>query len=81
MGLQELTDDELIIGIINRLDMHRYGELVRNYLSNEARDIKPLPTTLSKLWTDIKQTNVVRFKGQTIPARLESVFVTTTGND
>lgn len=81
VGLQEVPDEELIIGIINRLDMYRYGELVRNYLSNEARDIQPLPTTLSKLWTDIKQTNVVRFKGQSIPAKLESVFLTSDGSN
>jgi hypothetical protein len=73
VGLSKIP--ELIIGILNRLDMYRYGELVRNYLSNEARDIAPLPTELSKLWTDIKHTNVVRFKGQTITSRLESDYV------
>ena len=81
VGLAKLPDDELIIGIIDRLDMYRYGELVRNYLSNEARAIAPIPTELSKLWTDIKQTNVVRFRGQSIPTKLESVFVTSTDSD
>jgi hypothetical protein len=81
VGLSKIPDDELIIGIINRLDIYRYGELVRNYLSNDARDIAPLPTELSKLWTDIKHTNVVRFKGQTIPSRLESIYVTSTDTD
>ena len=47
VGLLEIPDDELIIGIINRLDLYRYGELVSNYLTNEARDIHPLPTELS----------------------------------
>jgi hypothetical protein len=56
----ELAEDELIIGIINRLDMHHYGELVRNYLSNEARDIAPLPTELSKLWTDINECSQIQ---------------------
>lgn len=77
VGLAILPDDELIIGVINRLDMHRYGELVRNYMTNEARDIKALPTNVSKMWTDIKQTNVVRFRGQTIPTKLESVYLAT----
>lgn len=77
VGLAELSDEDLIIGVINRLDMHRYGELVRNYMTNEARDIKALPTNVSKMWKDIKQTNVIRFRGQVLPPKIESVYMAT----
>ena len=35
VGRPEIPDDELIIGILNRLDTSRYALLVRDYLDNE----------------------------------------------
>ena len=46
-------------------------------MTNEARDIKALPTNVSKMWKDIKQTNVIRFRGQVLPPKIESVYMAT----
>ena len=37
VGLEQIPDEELVIGILNRLDMSRYAGLVRDYLDNERR--------------------------------------------
>ena len=63
VGLLEIPDDELVIGILNRLDMSRYALLVRDYLDNERRGIANLPELPSTLWKDIKDTHVIRFRG------------------
>lgn len=52
VGLLEIPDDELVIGILNRLDMSRYALLVRDYLDNERRGIANLPELPSTLWTE-----------------------------
>jgi hypothetical protein len=52
----------LIVVIRCRLDMSRYGELVNDYMINERSDIAPLPYSISILWKDIKETQVIRFK-------------------
>ena len=43
VGLPEIPDEELVIGILNRLDMARYTSLVKDYLDNERRGIAELP--------------------------------------
>lgn len=43
VGLLEIPNEELVIGILNRLDMARYTSLVRDYLDNERRGIAELP--------------------------------------
>ena len=65
VGLPEIPDNELIIGILNRLDMSRYALLVRDYLDNERRGIAELPELPSTLWKEIKDTQVIRFRGAT----------------
>jgi hypothetical protein len=64
VGLEEIPADELIIGILNRLDMSRYHALVKDYLDNERRGIADLPELPSILWKEIKDTQVVRFRGK-----------------
>ena len=49
VGLPAIPDDELIIGILNRLDMSRYASLVKDYLDNERRGIAELPELPSTL--------------------------------
>ena len=60
VGLPAIPADELIIGILNRLDMSRYSSLVKDYLDNERRGIAALPELPSTLWKEIKDTQVVR---------------------
>ena len=55
--------------------MSRYSALVTNYLDNERRGICPLPNTLPKLWKELKDAQIVRFRGAAHPSTLESVFV------
>jgi uncharacterized membrane protein YgcG len=74
VGLPEIPFDELIIGVLNRLDMSRYGSLVRDYLDNERRGIAALPDLPSTLWKEIKDTQVVRFRG-TAGTNLQAVYL------
>ena len=67
VGLPEIPDNELVIGILNRLDMNRYATLVRDYLDNERRGIAELPELPSTLWKEIKDTQVIRFRGTANP--------------
>lgn len=75
VGLAVLPDEEIIIGILNRLEMSRYSALVANYLDNERRGIRALPDTLPKLWKELKDAQIIRFRGAVHPSSLESVFV------
>lgn len=54
VGLAEIPEEELVIGLLNRLDMTRYAQLVRDYFDNERRGIAELPTTSSIIWKEIK---------------------------
>lgn len=66
-------DGELIIGILNRLDMSRYASLAKDYLDNERRGIATLPVLPSTLWKEIKDTQIIRFRGTT-GVNLQSVY-------
>ena len=72
--LPEIPDNELVIGILNRLDMNRYATLVRDYLDNERRGIAELPELPSTLWKEIKDTQVIRFRGTANP-HLHGVYL------
>jgi hypothetical protein len=74
VGLPEIPDNELVIGILNRLDMNRYATLVRDYLDNERRGIAELPELPSTLWKEIKDTQVIRFRGTPNP-HLHGVYL------
>jgi hypothetical protein len=63
VGLLEIPDGELVIGILNRLDMNRYAPLVTDYLDNERRGIAELPELPSTIWEEIEDTQVIRFRG------------------
>ena len=73
VGLPIIPEDELVIGILNRLDMSRYASLVKDYFDNERRGIAELPDVSSTLWKEIKDAQIIRFRGNTI-RDLESVF-------
>ena len=47
VGLPVIPEEELVTGILNRLDMSRYAGLVRDYLDNERRGIADLPALSS----------------------------------
>ena len=74
VGLPEIPAEELVIGILNRLDMSRYGSLVKDYLDNERRGIADLPELTSTLWKEIKDTQVVRFRGSG-PSNLQAMYL------
>ena len=76
VGLPQIPDDELVIGVLNRLDMSRYALLVRDYLDNERRGIAELPELPSTLWKEIKDTQVIRFRG-TAGVQLHGVYLST----
>ena len=78
VGLEELPANELVIGVLNRLDMSRYHRLHSDFLDNARRNIKPFPTAITVLWKDIKETQVSRFRGLTQPPRVEAAFLATT---
>ena len=61
VGLPVIPEDELVIGILNRLDMSRYATLTKDYFDNERRGIAELPEASSTLWKEIKDTQVIRF--------------------
>jgi hypothetical protein len=63
VGLPEIPDDELVIGILNRLKMSRYAALVKDYLDNQRRGIAELPELPSTLWNKIEDTQIVRPRG------------------
>ena len=75
VGLPVIPEDELVIGILNRLDMSRYATLAKDYFDNERRGIAGLPAASSILWKEIKDTQVIRFRG-TGGGALESVYLT-----
>jgi hypothetical protein len=72
VGLAKIPADEIIIGILNRLDMSRYAVLVKDYLDNQRRGIADLPELPSTLWKEIKDTQIVRFRG-TGPSHFQAV--------
>jgi hypothetical protein len=74
VGLPEIPAEELIIGILNRLDMSRYASLVKDYLDNQRRGIADLPELPSTLWKEIKDTQIVRFRG-TGPSNLQAIYL------
>lgn len=74
VGLPEILEEELVIGILNRLDMSRYHSLVKDYLDNERRGISELPELSSTLWKEIKDTQIIRFRG-TAPTNLHGVYL------
>ena len=73
VGLPIIPDGELIIGILNRLDMSRYASLEKDYLDNERRGIATQPVIPSTLWKEIKDTQIIRFRGTT-GVNLQSVY-------
>ena len=74
VGLSVIPEEELVIGILNRLDMSRYASLTKDYFDNERRGIADLPVASSTLWKEIKDTQIIRFKG-TGGGALESVYL------
>ena len=75
VGLPSIPEEELVIGILNRLDMSRYASLTKDYFDNDRRGIADLPAASSTLWKEIKDTQIIRFKG-TGSVALESVYLT-----
>ena len=57
--------------------MARYTSLVKDYLDNERRGIAELPEHPATLWKEIKDTQVIRFRGIG-GVNLHSVYLTTT---
>jgi hypothetical protein len=74
VGLPVIPEDELVIGILNRLDMSRYASLTKDYFENERRGIAELPAASSTLWKEVKYTQIISFKG-TVGGGLESVYL------
>ena len=75
VGLPVIPEEELVTGILNRLDMSRYAGLVRDYLDNERRGIADLPELSSTLWREVKDAQVIRFRGGR-GSELESIYLT-----
>ena len=74
VGLPVIPEDELVIGILNRLDMSRYASLTKDYFDNERRGIAELPEASSTLWKEIKDTQIIRFRANAGNG-LESVYL------
>ena len=75
VGLGIIPEEELVIGILNRLDMSRYASLVKDFLDHERRGIAALPILSAVLWKEIKDAQVIRFRGGGTSS-LESVYLT-----
>lgn len=54
VGLAAIPEEELVVGILNRLDMSRYAQLSRDYFDNERRGIADLPAASATLWREVK---------------------------
>jgi hypothetical protein len=54
VGLPVIPEDELVVGILIRLDMSRYSTLARDYFDNERRGITARPEASSTLWKEVK---------------------------
>ena len=74
VGLPVIPEEDLVIGILNRLDMSRYSSLVTNYLDNERRRIADLPILSSTLWKEVKEAEVVRFRAAR-GSDMESIYL------
>ena len=74
VGLPVIPEEELVIGILNRLDMSRYASLTKDYFDNERRGIAELPDASSTLWKEIKDTQIIRFRSNG-GIGLESVYL------
>ena len=74
VGLPVIPEEELVIGILNRLDMSRYASLTKDYFDNERRGIAELPDASSTLWKEIKDTQIIRFRGSA-GGGFESVYL------
>jgi hypothetical protein len=75
VGLEVIPEEVLVIGILNRLDMSRYASLVKDYMDNERRKIASLPELSTTLWKEIKETQIIRFRG-VAPSGIHSVYLT-----
>ena len=73
VGLAVIPEEELVVGILNRLDMSRYAQLARDYFDNERRGIADLPAASATLWREVKDAQIIRFRG-TGGGNLESVY-------
>lgn len=78
VGLPVIPEEELVVGILNRLDMSRYAQLARDYFDNERRGIADLAAASSTLWREVKDAQIIRFRG-TGGGNLESVYLSRTG--
>ena len=74
VGLAVIPEEELVIGILNRLDMSRYASLTKDYFDNERRGIADLPDASSTLWKEIKDTQIIRYRS-TAGGGLESIYL------
>ena len=62
------------MGILNLLDMSIYAGLVKDYLDNKRRGIADLPELSSTLWREVKDAQVIRFRGGK-GSDLESIYL------
>ena len=74
VGLAVIPEDELVIGLLNRFDMQRYAHLVTELLGNERRGIADLPDSSAALWKEIKDAQVIRYRGGGTSS-LETVYL------
>ena len=74
VGLPIIPEEELVIGIINRLDMHRYGTIVQDYLSAARRGYADLPQISSILWKELKDAQILRQRSAPPPS-MESIYL------
>ena len=54
--------------------MSRYASLTKDYFDNERRGIAELPVASSTLWKEMKETQIIRFRGSG-GGGLESVYL------
>ena len=78
VGLAVIPEEELVVGILNRLDMSRYASLVKDYFDYERRGIAELPAISSTLWKEVKDAQIIRFRG-TRADDLESIYLNRAG--
>ena len=74
VGLPIIPESELVIGISYKLDMSRYAQLSKDYFDNERRNIAALPLLSGTLWREIKDSQVIRFRGTPVND-LQSVYI------
>ena len=77
VGLAPVPESELVIGILNRLDQHRFGHVRTQFLENQRLNIGIFPERAEIVWKEVKDSQAVRYNS-TVPRSNVHVYLSRT---